>query len=94
MSSSDSPEEIKKSVKLYLGVFAALMFLTVVTVGISYIHLPVGKAVALALFVATIKASLVALFFMHLNHERKIIYATIGLTGVLFIFLMSISLYL
>jgi len=94
MSSSDSPEEIKKAVKLYIGVFVALLFLTVVTVGVSYIHLPVGKAVALALFVASIKASLVALYFMHLSHEKKIIYATLGLTGVLFVFLMSISMYL
>ncbi len=93
-SSHDSPEEIKKSVKLYIGIFVALLFLTLVTVGVSYIHLSVGKAVALALFVASIKASLVALFFMHLSNERKIIYATIGLTGVLFVFLMSISLYL
>ena len=92
--SSDSPEEIKKHLKLYLGVFIALLFLTMVTVGVSYIHLPVGKAIALALFVATIKASLVALFFMHLSSERKIIYATLCLTSVLLVFLMSISLYL
>ncbi len=92
--SGDSPEEIKKHVKLYIGVFIALLFLTMVTVGVSYIHLPVGKAVALALFVASIKASLVALFFMHLSNERKIIYATLGLTAVLFVFVMSISLYL
>ncbi len=94
MSADSSPEAIKKSVKLYLGIFATLLFLTVVTVGVSYIHLSTGKAIALAMFVATIKASLVALFFMHLAHEKKIIYATIALTSVLFVFCMSISMYL
>lgn len=92
--SGHTPEEIKKHVKTYIMVFSALLFLTIVTVGISYIHLPVHQAILLALLVASIKASLVALFFMHLSAERKIIYSTLALTGVLFVFLMSISLYL
>jgi len=92
--SGHSPEEIKKHVKTYIMVFGALIFLTIVTVGISYIHLPVEQAVLLALTVATIKASLVSLFFMHLSNEKKIIYGTLGLTGIFFVFLMSITLYL
>ena len=92
--SGHSPEEIKKSVKTYIGVFFALMVLTVVTVGVSYIHLPVHQAVALALVVASIKASLVALFFMHLIDEKRIIYGTLALTGVFLVFLMSITMYL
>ena len=47
-------------------VFGALMVLTIITVGVSYVHLPVAAAVTVALIVATIKGSLVALYFMHL----------------------------
>ena len=55
------------------------------TVGVSYLHLSVGAAIALALFIAAIKGSLVAAFFMHLISERKLIYAVLILTaGVLF----------
>ena len=92
--SGHSPEEIKKHVKTYIMVFGSLLFLTLVTVGVSYIHLPVAQAVILALIVASIKASLVSLFFMHLSNEKKIIYGTLGLTGVLFVFLMCITLFL
>ena len=92
--SGHSPEEIKKHVKVYIMVFVALLFLTVVTVGVSYIHLPVPQAIAVALAVAMTKASLVALFFMHLSNEKRIIYGTLALTGVFFVFLMSISLYM
>jgi cytochrome c oxidase subunit IV len=86
-------EDIKKSVRTYVMVFAALMVLTLVTVGISYIHLPVHMAIAAALVVATIKGSMVALFFMHLSHERKLIYYSLALTVVFFVFLMFIPLF-
>ena len=33
------PEEVKHHVKIYINVFVALLFLTVVTVGISYIDM-------------------------------------------------------
>lgn len=88
-----SAEEVKKHVRTYIMVFVALLFLTVVTVGVSYLHLSTPVAVALALFVASIKGSLVALFFMHLSHEKKIIYYTIALTAVLFGFVMMIAFY-
>lgn len=80
--------DIKKSVRKYIVVFVSLMALTVVTVAISSLHLTVVAAVTLALIVAGIKASLVAGYFMHLLSERKVIYATLILTAVFFIFLM------
>jgi caa(3)-type oxidase subunit IV len=83
-------EDIRKHVRVYIGVFVALMVLTVVTVGVAQLHLPVGLAITVALFVAMIKGSLVALFFMHLSNERRAIYATLALTFVFFVFLMAI----
>jgi cytochrome c oxidase subunit 4 len=64
------------------------MTLTIITVAISYLHLSVKAAITVALVVATVKASLVASYFMHLISERKVIYWTLILTAVFFILLM------
>ena len=85
-----SVDDIKKSVKTYMMVFGALMVLTIITVGVSYVHLPVVAAVTVALIVATIKGSLVACYFMHLISEKKLIYAVLGLTVFFFIALMTL----
>ena len=58
----------------------------------SYLHLSIGPAIALALFIATIKGSLVACFFMHLISERKLIYSVLILTVVFFAVLMLVPL--
>ena len=78
------------NVKAYLAVFGSLMVLTVVTVAVSYLRLPIAAAVVLGLAIATVKAGLVAAFFMHLKGERVLIYSLLGMTiffmAVLFIF--------
>ena len=66
------------------------MVLTIVTVAISYLHLPVHLAVTVALIVATIKGGLVACYFMHLISEKKLIYAVLILTVAFFIPLMTL----
>jgi cytochrome c oxidase subunit 4 len=85
-------DDIRKEVKTYLMVFAALMVFTVITVAVSYLHLEVHEAIVIALAVATVKGSLVALYFMHLKHERTLIYYALALTVVFFVFLMAIPL--
>jgi cytochrome c oxidase subunit IV len=92
MSDAHASDDISKHVKTYFMVFGTLMVLTLVTVGVSYLHLATHEAIVVALVIATIKASLVALFFMHLNHERKLIYYILALTVVFFAFLMVIPL--
>ncbi len=64
---------VKEHVKVYVMVFVALGVLTIVTVGISYLHLPTPWAITLAMVVATIKAGLVACYFMHLISEERVI---------------------
>jgi len=78
---ADSVEEIQKSKKIYLAVFGALLVGTVLTVLVATVEaLDVGRHgfdkwdAVLGLLIATIKATLVALIFMHLNHEKKAIY--------------------
>ena len=62
------------SPKLYLGIFAALMVCTALTVYAAtvdlnqYFH---GLNVIVALAIATFKASLVVLFFMHGKYSPK-----------------------
>jgi cytochrome c oxidase subunit 4 len=66
------------------------MVLTVVTVAIARVHLPVPIAVSVALLVATIKGSLVACYFMHLISEKKLILAVLLLTVVFFAVLLAL----
>ena len=56
--------------RTYLIIAASLLFLSGVTVWVSYIDLG-SFNIVLAMFVATVKASLVAFFFMHLLWDDK-----------------------
>jgi cytochrome c oxidase subunit 4 len=66
------------------------MVLTVITVAISRVHLPLPIAVTVALIVATIKGGLVACYFMHLISEKKLILGVLALTVVFFIALLGL----
>lgn len=56
---------------IYIGVYSALLVLTVVTVGVSYLGLPSAPSLMVAMAVACVKAFLVAAYFMHLAHDEK-----------------------
>ena len=86
----DHAADIDKQVRIYIVVFVALMALTIVTVAISYWHLPTHLAITLALLVATIKGSLVACYFMHLISEKKLIYTVLLITVGMFIPLLAL----
>jgi cytochrome c oxidase subunit IV len=86
----DHAAEIDKHVRVYIVVFVSLMALTLITVGISYLHLPTTMAIAVALLVATVKGSLVACYFMHLISEKKLIIAVLALTAFFFIVLLAL----
>lgn len=86
----DHHVDIDKQVKIYITVFVSLMALTLITVAVSYLHLPPVAAIGVALLVATIKGSLVACYFMHLIAEKKLIYAVLILTVAFFIVLLAL----
>lgn len=89
-----SAEEVRKHVKVYLTVFAALTVLTVVTVGVSYLQIEsVAATVLIALFIATIKGSLVAGYFMHLVSEKQVIFWVLAITVVFFAALMLLPVF-
>jgi len=85
--------DIDKHVRTYIMVFVSLMALTVVTVAVGYLHLPIGQAVTVALLIASIKGGLVASYFMHLISERKLIYAVLTSTVVLFVVLLCVPMF-
>ena len=84
------PEAIKKSVRTYFMVGAALFVFTVITVAVNQVHLAVPLAITVALIIATIKGSMVAAIFMHLSNEKKWIYGALLLTLIGFIIVMSV----
>ena len=85
--------DIDKWVKNYMLVFAALLVGTVITVAVSYLDLSAGPAVAVALFIAAAKGSLVVLFFMHLIDEKKLIYWLLALAVLFFVFELLIPMF-
>ena len=68
---------------LYLGIGSLLIVLTVVTVWVSYFHFgPFNLLVAM--IIAASKASLVALYFMHLKYDNKL-YGVIFISALFFL---------
>jgi len=71
------------SVKVLLGTFGALMVLTFLTVAATGVDFGSSMNLLIAMIVATVKATLVCMYFMHLKYDKAIY--TVGLvTAVLF----------
>ncbi len=83
---------VREHVRVYVVVFVALAVLTVVTVAISYLHLSTPLAISVAMVVATVKASLVAGYFMHLLSEEKVILWLLLLCAAFLVFLFALPL--
>jgi cytochrome c oxidase subunit 4 len=86
-----SATDVEKHVKVYITVFVALMILTTVTVGISYLDLSIPMGIVLGLFVAMLKGSLVLAYFMHFIAEKKLILYLFLLTMTLFVLMILLS---
>jgi cytochrome c oxidase subunit 4 len=82
---SNDAHDVKKEVRRYLFVFVALLVGTVLTVAVNAIQFStVAVTVAVALFIASVKAFLVAGYFMHLISEKKMIYGILASTVFFF----------
>ncbi len=90
---SESAEDIREHVRVYVMVFVALACLTVVTVAISYIGMPTALAICMAMVVASVKAGLVAGFFMHLITEQRVIIWLLVLSAAFLVFLVFLPLW-
>ncbi|MCG8416592.1 MAG: cytochrome C oxidase subunit IV family protein [Proteobacteria bacterium] len=71
------------SMRVLVGTFVALLFLTVITVAAAYVDFGGrGLNLAVAMLIATVKASLVILYFMHLRYDR-LFHTVIFVAGLL-----------
>lgn len=77
---------------VYATVFGALVVLTVITVGAAQVNFGNFNFV-IAMLIASVKATLVALYFMHLKHENPITWMYAGIPVIL-ILLMLLGLFI
>ena len=73
------PEKPLQKQPDYLGVFLILVLLTAVEVGVTYLPIP---RIPVLIPLAIVKASLVAMYFMHLQFDQRI-FRFVFVAGVL-----------
>ncbi|HEV2063540.1 MAG TPA: cytochrome C oxidase subunit IV family protein [Thermoanaerobaculia bacterium] len=78
------------TLKTYFTIFAALMVLTGLTVWASFQHLGIWNT-PMALGIAVAKATLVALFFMHLRYSPKLTSLVIASSLLWLVILFAIT---
>src|SRR3990172_11732549 len=90
---SDHSYDLSKHIRGYLIIGGTLIIGTILTVLASQIDLGHHWNIVLALVIATVKASLVALFFMHLISEKQMIYLVLSFTAFFVAGLMLLTLF-
>lgn len=73
-------------ISMYVTIWAALMIFTGITVFAATVELHVFNIVV-ALLIATIKGTLVVLFFMHLRYSTKLTMVTV-IAAIFFLFIL------
>jgi cytochrome c oxidase subunit 4 len=83
-----APEQHAKSpLKMYFGIWGTLLVLTLITYKAAFIELGRFNA-AVALGIATLKATLVALFFMHVWHASEKLTKMVIVAALFFLMLL------
>ncbi len=86
--------DVAGHIKTYVGVFIALLVGTIITVSLYYVHFEsMAVTITIALFIASIKAFLVAGYFMHLLTEKKMIYSVLAVTAIFFFALGALTIW-
>ena len=71
------------SVRVLLATGGSLLFLTLVTVLATKIDFGANINLAIAMFIAVIKATLVVLFFMHLKYDKSVPHRRLHVSAIL-----------
>ena len=75
------------SIKLYYAIWTALLLLTGITAGVAFIDLgPFNTIVALT--IATLKAVLVILLFMHLKYTSEKMTSVVVISAIFWLFIL------
>jgi len=89
---SEHEEHTSRSQGFYLAIGAGLLVLTATTVGAAFVNLGPFNPI-IALLIATIKATLVVLFFMHVKGASEKLTGAIVVSGFFFLsILLTLSL--
>ena len=75
----------------YLMVFGTLLVFTGITVGAAYLEMGIFNPI-IALAIASFKAVVVILFFMHVKYQSHLIKVTVGAGFFTFIVLITMTL--
>jgi len=75
------------SSKFYYAIWIALLCLTVITAAVSFVDLGPFNAVV-ALVIATVKALLVVLFFMHVKYTSEKLTKIVIVSAIFWLFLL------
>jgi len=80
-------------VRIYVTIFAVLLIGTALTVAAAFVDFPWRFNTIIALTIATIKATFVVLFFMHVRYSSRLIWVIIAAAlfwmAILFAFTFS-----
>jgi cytochrome c oxidase subunit 4 len=79
------------TVRTYGIVLVALIVLTLLTVGVSFIALSPAWHETIGLLIAAVKASLVVLFFMHVIHSPRLTWAIVAVSIAWLVILVSLT---
>jgi cytochrome c oxidase subunit IV len=85
------PHDSVISIRTYIFVLVALVLMTFLTVGISFISLSTTWHVAIGMSIGTVKAALVVLFFMHVIHSPKLVWVILAVALLFLLILVSLT---
>lgn len=90
MSDHTTPHVVPR--KVYFAVFSALMVFTAITTAVAFVDLGPWNTVV-ALGIAFLKATLVALFFMHVKYSPRLTQITVagGLFWLAILIVLTLS---
>ena len=81
------------SVKIYLGIFLTLLVGTALTVLAAFVDFPWRFNTIVALTIASVKATLVVLYFMHVRYSPRLVWVIVASAlfwlGIMFAFTFS-----
>lgn len=94
-SNVNNPEHVEHHIVSpleYTFVFGTLLLFTAITVGAAYIDLPGPLNPIVALGIASFKAVVVILFFMHVKYQSRLVKMTVGAGFFTFLVLITMTL--
>jgi cytochrome c oxidase subunit 4 len=76
----------------YVGICIVLVLLTLLTVGVSFVNLPIVWHLTAGLTIGAAKAALVVLFFMHALRSGRVTWMVIAVTLLWVVVLFALTL--